>query len=80
MSSQQIAAVDAFSAVLSACQLLAAARGSGRLTAGVNTARIEADQQMFAFGFRSDFQGVLMHQPNEPGYSRPGTFVIDDWR
>jgi len=25
-------------------------------------------------------QGVTMHRPNEPGYSRPGAFVIDDWR
>ena len=25
-------------------------------------------------------QGVTMHRPNEPGYSRPGLFVLDDWR
>jgi hypothetical protein len=41
---------------------------------------IEAYQQILAMGFRTDFQGVEMHRPNEPGYSRPGAFVIDDWR
>lgn len=69
-----------FSRLLSACETLAGKRGLGRLVAGVNTARIEAYQQMIAFGFRTDFQGVEMHRPNEAGYSRPGVFVIDDWR
>ncbi len=69
-----------FSRLLSACETLAAKRGLGTLVAGVNTARIEAYQQMLAFGFRTDFQGVEMHRPHEAGYSRPGLFVIDDWR
>jgi hypothetical protein len=25
-------------------------------------------------------QGVGMHRPNEPGYSRPDVWAIDDWR
>ncbi len=33
-----------------------------------------------ARGFRTEFQGVAMHHPNEEGYSRPGVYVIDDWR
>jgi GNAT superfamily N-acetyltransferase len=69
-----------FGRLLSACETLAAQRGLPKLVAGVNTARIEAYQQMLAMGFRTDFQGVEMHRPNEPGYSRPGAFVIDDWR
>lgn len=69
-----------FVGLLSACENLAADRGVSKLVAGVNTARIEAYQQMLAMGFRTDFQGVEMHRPNEPGYSRPGVFVIDDWR
>ena len=69
-----------FSGLLSACETLAFQRGLAKLVAGVNTARIEAYQQMLATGFRTDFQGVEMHRPNEPGYSRPGAFVIDDWR
>lgn len=69
-----------FARLLAACETLAFQRGLSKLVAGVNTARIEAYQQMLAIGFRTDFQGVEMHQPNEPGYSRPGSFVIDDWR
>jgi len=69
-----------FSRLLSACETFAAQRGLSKLVAGVNTARIEAYQQMLTTGFRTDFQGVEMHRPNEPGYSRPGAFVIDDWR
>jgi GNAT superfamily N-acetyltransferase len=69
-----------FERLLSACETFAAERGLSKLVAGVNTARIEAYQQMLARGFRTDFQGVEMHRPNEPGYSRPGVFVIDDWR
>ena len=48
--------------------------------AGVNSARHEAYRQMLARGFRTDVQGVTMHCPNEPGYSRLGTYLIDDWR
>jgi hypothetical protein len=35
---------------------------------------------MLGAGFRTDFLGVTMHRPNEPGYSRAGVYVIDDWR
>ena len=35
---------------------------------------------MLTHGFRTDIQGVAMHRPNEPGYSRPGVYLIDDWR
>ena len=73
-------AARSFEGLLSACETLAGKRGLSKLVAGVNTARIEAYQQMLAKGFRTDFQGVTMHRPNEPGYSRPGVFVIDDWR
>jgi hypothetical protein len=31
-------------------------------------------------GFAADLIGVTMHRPDEPGYSRPDTYVIDDWR
>ena len=48
--------------------------------AGVNLAREEAYRQMLARGFRTMIQGVTMHRPNEPGYSVPGLFVLDDWR
>ena len=48
--------------------------------AGVNLAREEAYRLMLTRGFRSRLQVVTMHRPNEPGYSRPGLFLLDDWR
>ncbi|MFN7949800.1 MAG: GNAT family N-acetyltransferase [Blastocatellia bacterium] len=69
-----------FERLLSACEELAARKGLSRLVAGVNTARCEACRQMLARGFRTDIQGVAMQKPNEPGYNRPGVYLIDDWR
>ncbi|HZT42161.1 MAG TPA: GNAT family N-acetyltransferase [Chthonomonadaceae bacterium] len=69
-----------FDRLLDACNALAAEQGLNRLVAGVNTARHEAYRQMLAYGFRSDFQGVVMQKPNTPGYNRPGIYLIDDWR
>jgi hypothetical protein len=69
-----------FARLLDACEALAAARGLTRLEAGVNLGREEAYRALRAHGFSTDFQGVTMHQPNEPGYHRPGLYVIDDWR
>jgi hypothetical protein len=51
-------------------RLLAAARGLSHLETGMNLARHEAYRKMIERGFRTDFQGVTMHRPNEPGYSR----------
>jgi hypothetical protein len=31
-------------------------------------------------GFRTAIQGVAMHKDNDPGYCRPGAYIIDDWR
>ena len=73
-------AEQSFARLLEACEALAAARGLARLEAGVNTARREAYRRMLAYGFRAEVQGVTMHRPNEAGYSRPGAYVIDDWR
>ena len=73
-------AATAFDALLSACEAYAADAGASRLVAGVNTARHEAYDRMAARGFRSDMHGVAMHRPNDAGYNRPGTFLIDDWR
>ena len=73
------AAAD-FKHLLDACEQLAMNRNLSRLFAGVNTARHEAYRQMLARGFRTDIQGVVMSKPNEPGYNRPGVYLIDDWR
>jgi len=73
-------AENRFAALLDACAALAVASGMKTVVAGVNTAREEAYRQILACGFRTQIQGVTMHRPNEPGYSRPGLFVLDDWR
>lgn len=43
-------------------------------------ARHEAYRHLVGSGFRTEIQGVTMHRPNEPGYSRADAFVLDDWR
>jgi GNAT superfamily N-acetyltransferase len=73
-------ASERFAALLDAADALAASVGMKTLAAGVNLAREEAYRQMCARGFRSEAQIVTLHRPNEPGYSRPGVFVLDDWR
>ena len=73
-------ASESFDRLVSACEALTARRGLSRLTAGVNTARTEAYQHLMTRGFKTQMQGVSMHRPNEPGYSHPGMFVLDDWR
>jgi GNAT superfamily N-acetyltransferase len=69
-----------FSLLLDACRELAAKAGMANVLAGVNLAREEAYRHMLTRGFRTQVQGVAMHRPNEPGFSRPGVFVLDDWR
>ena len=69
-----------FKRLLDACEEWASSRSASRLVAGVNTARHEAYRNLFALGFRTDTQGVVMSKPNEPGYNRPGIYLVDDWR
>jgi hypothetical protein len=69
-----------FAALLAAGRALAAAAAMPSLLAGVNLGREEAYRYMAAHGFRTEVQSVTLHRPNEPGYSRPGLFVLDDWR
>jgi GNAT superfamily N-acetyltransferase len=69
-----------FESLLDACENMASAQGLSLLVAGVNMARHEAYRQMSAHGFRADYQGIAMQRPNEPGFNRPGVYVIDDWR
>ncbi len=73
-------AADRFGALLDAAGALARAAGMANVLAGVNFGREQAYRQMMARGFRSRMQVVTMHRPNEPAYSRPGDFVLDDWR
>lgn len=73
-------ASDRFGALLDAAGALAIASGMARVLVGVNTGREQAYRQMMARGFRSQMHLVTMHRPNEPAYSRPNDFVLDDWR
>jgi ribosomal protein S18 acetylase RimI-like enzyme len=66
--------------LLDACEALAVAVGMSRLLTGVNMARHEAYRHLVARGFRTEIQGVNMHRSNDPGYCRPGVYVLDDWR
>jgi GNAT superfamily N-acetyltransferase len=66
--------------LLDACEALAVAVGMPNLLAGANLARYEAYQHLVARGFRTVIQGVAMHRRNDPGYCRPGVYIIDDWR
>ena len=75
-----VGAADHFAALLDRAGALARCAGMPNVLAGVNLAREEAYRQMMSRGFRSRMQVVTMHRPNEPGYSRPGLFVLDDWR
>ena len=74
------AAPQHFDRLLGACEEMTAEKDLARLVAGVNTARHEAYRQMLERGFKTDLQGVAMQRPNEPGYNRPGVYLIDDWR
>jgi len=74
------AAAEAFRGLLNACETFAAARGMKVLTASVNTARHEAYCLLLERGFATHILGVTMHRPNEELYSRPGAFLMDDWR
>ncbi|MDN0198203.1 GNAT family N-acetyltransferase [Streptomyces sp. S.PNR 29] len=73
-------AADRFERLLDACERLAAERGLGQLDAGTSLGRQDAYRRMADRGFRTELQGVTMHRPNEPGYSHPDAYVIDDWR
>lgn len=74
------AAPRRFAALLDGCQAFAAVRGVTNLVAGVNYARADAQRALAARGFRTVIQGVAMHRPNDPGFSRPDVFALDDWR
>ena len=73
-------AADDYTRLLDACEDLAVAVGMPTVLAGANIARRESYERLVARGFRTAIQGVAMHRNNEPGYCRPGAFIIDDWR
>jgi len=73
-------AAQDFRRLLDAGREFARSRGAEKLAAGVNLARLEAYREMLQAGFRTTMQGVAMQRNADPGYNRPGVFLIDDWR
>lgn len=69
-----------FAELLAGCESYAASSGASRLVAGVSTSRHEAYEQLGRRGFRIQLLGIAMHKPDEAGFSRPGLYVLDDWR
>lgn len=69
-----------FGALLDACESLAVDNGADHIELGVNAARHEAYAAVMARGYRAGLVGVSMHRANDEGYSRPGTWLVDDWR
>jgi ribosomal protein S18 acetylase RimI-like enzyme len=74
------AAEKDYARLLDACETLGAMVGMTKVLAGVNLAREKAYRHLVARGYRTEIQGVAMHRDNNPGYCRPGAYVIDDWR
>ena len=69
-----------FEALLDACEALALERGAAHVELGVNAGRRHAYAAVVARGYRAVLIGVSMHRAHDEGYSRPGTWLIDDWR
>jgi RimJ/RimL family protein N-acetyltransferase len=69
-----------FRQLLDACNAYAVQAGATRVVAGVSVAREDAYEELLSSGFRISRTGISMHRPNQPGFNRPGVFVIDDWR
>jgi GNAT superfamily N-acetyltransferase len=73
-------AAERFGRLLEACEAFAAKEGASVVVAGVNSARRGAYRMLLDRGYRVQHIGVAMHRPDEPGYSYPEAYVIDDWR
>ena len=78
--SQSAGARRRFDRLLDAVEAFAVERGAAQVQAGMNMARDRAFRAMRERGYRVGFQGVAMHRPNDPGYSKSTIFAIDDWR
>jgi predicted N-acetyltransferase YhbS len=74
-------AVERFERLLDACEAQAAAAGSRRLVAGVDTGRLDAYRRLLARGFRAQQVGLSMWlRPESPRLDGPADYVIDDRR
>jgi GNAT superfamily N-acetyltransferase len=70
-----------FLRLLTGVEYLAGHRAASKVTAGVNLARREAFQSLFARGYRTKMQGLAMETGDaSSGYNRAGVYILDDWR
>lgn len=69
-----------FNSLLMACESTAREAGVSKIAAGISTARDAGFECMLQSGYKTDYLGVYMHKPNDPGFCRPDVFAIDDWR
>ena len=71
---------ELFERLLAGCDRLARERGAVRVVAGTSTARHDAYRRLMELGYRTQFQGVRMQRPDDPGYCRREVWAIDDLR
>ena len=71
---------DRFDQLLAACEELAGEHGADRIVAGTSTARHHAYRRLMDLGYRTQFHGVRMQRPDDPGYCRREVWAIDDLR
>jgi GNAT superfamily N-acetyltransferase len=70
-----------FMRLLEACETFGRECGAAKVRAGVNVARREAFREIYARGYRTEFQGLAMETgDSSSGYNRAGVYVLDDWR
>ena len=70
-----------FSRLLEACEFFSRERGATKVRAGANFARRESFREIYARGYRTEFQGVAMETGDAcSGYNRAGVYILDDWR
>ena len=72
---------ERFERLLDACEAFADRSGAARLTAGVNTGRLDAYRRLLARGFRVEQIGVsMLLRPAERKFDTSADYVLDDLR
>lgn len=79
-AAQGIKGRDNFKKVLTSCEVFAKKANARRIELGINTACLEAHEEILSAGFKILRTGIAMHRPNMPGFSNAYNFVIADMR
>ena len=70
---------ERFERLLDSIDALALTHGV-EVEAGVSTACVDAFDRMRSRGYRLENLGVAMQRPHGEGFTRPGAYVLGDWR